>query len=72
MNRAERRAQMRAHNRALIGPGQYRNAVASGQLEFVEVGLPRLTRRYRVTVLTRSKCADLSFTSTSSFFTASH
>jgi len=42
-----------------VGSGQYRNAVASGFIASNAKHLvcARLTRRYRVTVLTSSKCA---------------
>ena len=46
---------------AALGPGQYRNAVASGRTDlawYPESG--RLTRRYRVTVLTRSNSDSIS------------
>ena len=46
---------------AALGPGQYRNAVASGRTDlawYPESG--RLTRRYRVTVLTRSNSDPIS------------
>ena len=38
-----------------IGPGQYRNAVASGPRLTRLIRMHALTRRYRVTVLTSSK-----------------
>src|SRR5215213_4452499 len=37
-----------------VGSGQYRNAVASGRPVLIRRSMATLTRRYRVTVLTRS------------------
>ena len=45
-------------SRIVLGEDQYRNAVASGRLDMNKrrtMEVPRLTRRYRVTVLTFSK-----------------